>query len=58
MHNGCYLLSLQFDHESNQAQSELYYINSSTDGKIPQPSIEQAKAWPGSQLSAKNDHKR
>ena len=41
----CYLLSLQFDHESNQAQSELYYINSSTDGKIPQPSIEQAKAY-------------
>lgn len=41
----CYLLSLQFDHESKQAQSELYYINSSTDGKIPEPSIDQAKAY-------------
>lgn len=41
----CYLLSLQFDHESKQAQSELYYINSSTDGKIPEPSIDQAKEY-------------
>lgn len=41
----CYLLSLQYDHESKQAQSELYYINSSTDGKIPQPSIEQAREY-------------
>lgn len=40
-----YLLSLQFDHESKQAQSELYYINSSNDGKIPEPSIEQAKEY-------------
>lgn len=41
----CYLLSLQYDHESKQAQSELYYINSSTDGKISEPSIEQAREY-------------
>lgn len=44
----CYLLSLQFDHEAKQAQSELYYINSITDGKIPEPSIDQAEEY-GSQ---------
>lgn len=41
----CYLLSLQYDHESRQAQAELYYINSSTDGKILQPSIEQVREY-------------
>jgi tetratricopeptide (TPR) repeat protein len=41
----CYLLSLQYERESTQAQSELYYINSVTDGKIPEPSIDQLKAY-------------
>ena len=41
----CYLLSLQFDRESKQAQSELYYINSSTDEKIQEPTIDQAKEY-------------
>lgn len=40
-----YLLSLQFDHECKQAQSELYYINASTHGKVPEPSIDQAKEY-------------
>ena len=41
----CHLLSLQFDHESKQAWSELYYINDLTDGKIPEPSIDQTKEY-------------
>jgi tetratricopeptide (TPR) repeat protein len=41
----CYLLSLQYDHDSKAAQSELYFINSSTEGKIQEPSIDQAREY-------------
>lgn len=41
----CYLLSLQFDSNSKQAQSELYYINSSTKGKIQEPTFDQTKNY-------------
>ena len=34
----CNLLSLEYDNEAKAAQSELYYINSATDAKIPDPS--------------------
>ncbi len=41
----CYLLSLQFEKDALQVQSELYYINSKTDGKVKEPSIEEAKKY-------------
>jgi tetratricopeptide (TPR) repeat protein len=41
----CYLLSLQYDHDSKTAQSELYFINSSAEGKIQEPSIDQAREY-------------
>lgn len=41
----CCLLSLQYEHESRQAQSELYYINHATDGSIPEPSMDQMKEY-------------
>ena len=41
----CNLLSLQFDKESKNAQSELYYISSATGGKIPEPTIEQVREY-------------
>lgn len=41
----CYLLSLQFERESKQVQSELYYISSKTGGKLEQPSMEDAKKY-------------
>lgn len=37
---GCYLLSLQYDKESKNAQSELYYIHQKTEGTVKQPTIE------------------
>ena len=41
----CNLLSLEYDNEAKAAQSELYYINNATDGKIPEPSIEEVKEY-------------
>lgn len=41
----CNLLSLQYDNESKAAQSELYYINSATDGEIAEPSLDQVKEY-------------
>lgn len=41
----CYLLSLQFEKESRQVQSELYYINSKTGGKIKQPSMTEVRQY-------------
>jgi tetratricopeptide (TPR) repeat protein len=35
-----YLMSLQYEKDSKQAQSELYYINSKTEGNIKQPSMD------------------
>ncbi len=42
---GCYILSFQFDSGSKQAQSELYYIDSVTNGKIKKPSIDKIKKY-------------
>ena len=41
----CNLLSLEYDKEAKAAQSELYYINNATDGKIPEPSIDQTREY-------------
>ncbi len=41
----CYLMSLQFERESKQVQSELYYINSKTGGTVKQPSMAEAKQY-------------
>lgn len=41
----CYLLSLQFEKDSKQVQSELYYINAKTDGKVKEPSMAEAKQY-------------
>lgn len=38
---GCYLLSLQYDNESKNAQSELYYIHQKTEGSVEQPTLEE-----------------
>lgn len=38
---GCYLLSLQYDRESKNAQSELYYIHQKTNGTVKQPTLEE-----------------
>ena len=38
---GCYLLSLQYDKELKNAQSELYYIHQKTEGTVKQPTIEE-----------------
>ena len=35
-----YLMSLQYEKDSKQAQSELYYINKKTDGTIKPPSMD------------------
>ncbi len=40
-----YLLSTQYDQEAKQVQSELYYINEKTGGKIAEPSINDTKAY-------------
>lgn len=40
-----YLLSNQFDGQSKQVQSELYYINEMTKSKIKKPSIEDVKKY-------------
>ena len=37
----CYLLSLRYDPESKQAQSELYVLNRVTEGKMPDTSVEE-----------------
>lgn len=41
---GCYILSLEFKRDSKNAQSELYYINQMTNGKVKEPSIDFIKA--------------
>lgn len=41
----CYFLSLQFNHESGKAQSELYYISSSTGKQIQEPSFDEIKVY-------------
>lgn len=38
---GCYLLSLKYDNESKNAQSELYYIHQKTDGRVKEPTLEE-----------------
>ncbi|KAB0575625.1 hypothetical protein EI53_02113 [Fusobacterium naviforme] len=54
----CYLLSMQFEKDSKQVQSELYYIHAKTDGKIAQPSMEDARKYAkqyGFPIGADND---
>ena len=41
---GCYLLSLQYDRESKNAMSELYYIHDKTGNKIKEPTLVELKA--------------
>jgi hypothetical protein len=41
----CNLMSLQFENESPQARSELYYINSITEGTVEAPTYEQIKKY-------------
>lgn len=41
----CYLLSLQYENDSRQAQSELYYINSITNGEVAEPSLEEVMEY-------------
>ena len=41
----CYLLSLQYEKDSKQAQSELFYINNQTKATIKQPTLEDAKQF-------------
>lgn len=38
---GCYLLSLQYEKDNKNAQSELYYIHQLTNGTIKQPTLEE-----------------
>lgn len=38
---GCYLLSLEYDKESKNAQSELYYIHQKTGGSVKEPTLEE-----------------
>ena len=41
----CYMLSLQYDNESQNAQSELYYISSATGAKIEPPTPAQLSKY-------------
>lgn len=41
----CYLLSMPYDSESKNAQSELYYINVNTDGQVSEPTMDQIKEY-------------
>ncbi len=42
---GSYLMSLQFEPESRQAQSELYYISTKTGGKTEKPFLDQMEKY-------------
>lgn len=42
---GCYILSMQYDRDSRNAQSELYYIQTKTDGTLKQPNMEDMKLY-------------
>ena len=42
---GCYLLSLQFEPNAKQVQSELYFINAKTGGSVPDPTFEETKRY-------------
>lgn len=41
----CYLLSLEYDRESKNAQSELYYIQTKCNGNLSQPTIEEIEQY-------------
>ena len=41
----CYLLSMRFQPESKQVQSELYYINQKADRPIPEPTLEEIEKY-------------
>lgn len=42
---GCYILSMQYDRDSRNAQSELYYIQTKTDGTLKQPNAEEMEQY-------------
>ena len=42
---GCYLMSMQFEPDAKQVQSELYYINNKAKRTIPDPSMEELKGF-------------
>jgi len=42
---GCYILSMQYASDSRNAQSELYYIQTKTDGRLKQPNMEEMKRY-------------
>lgn len=41
----CYLLSLQYEKDSKQAQSELYFINNQAEAPMKQPTLDDAKQY-------------
>jgi len=38
---GCFLMSMEFQKDSKEAQSELYYISTKTNGKVKEPTLKQ-----------------
>lgn len=42
---GCYILSMQYDRDSKNAQSELYYIQTETDGALKRLNMEDMKLY-------------
>lgn len=55
---GCNIMSLQYDKESKNAQSELYYIQQKTHGQIKEPSLDDMKEYGkkyGFPIGADND---
>lgn len=41
----CNLMSLQYDHNSPNAMSEMYYIQQKTNGSVPEPGVEELRAY-------------
>lgn len=41
----CYLMSLQFDKDAQNAQAELYFISQKTGGELPKPSVDEIRVW-------------
>lgn len=54
----CFIMSLQFERESKNAQSELYYIDHVTNGVVAQPTMDQLREYSakyGFPVGADND---
>lgn len=41
----CNLMSLQYNHKSTNAMSEMYYIQQKTNGSVPEPGVEELKSY-------------